>query len=172
MREILFRGKCKETGKWYKGQYINLHKTTYCFKEDYEADKNNDIHQIVFEHMTDWGLPNQHLRVDVFPETVGQYTGLTDKNGIRIFEGDIIRYTRTNKYAPDCSFHKQDLVSIHLVLWDSSVSAFVQQHYSLNDKRIVGKGSAVLYDDRAKENIVEVIGNIHYNPELLGGADK
>ena len=71
MREILFRGKCKETGNWYDGQYIHLHKTTYWFKEDYEADKENDIHQIVFEKMTDWGLPNRHLRVDVIPETVG-----------------------------------------------------------------------------------------------------
>ena len=103
----------------------------------------------------------------VYPESVGQFTGLTDKNGTRIFEGDIIRYTRTNMFAPSCSFHNQDLVSLHLVLWDSSVSAFVQRHYELNGKRILGKGSAVLYDERAKENIVEIIGNIHDTPELL-----
>ena len=60
MREILFRGKCKDTDKWYTGQYINLHKTTYCFKEDYDAFKDNDINQIVFEKITDFliFLPN------------------------------------------------------------------------------------------------------------------
>ena len=53
MREILFRGKCPDTGRWYEGQYIHLHKTTFCFKEDYDRYPDNDIHQIVFEEMTD-----------------------------------------------------------------------------------------------------------------------
>lgn len=53
-REILFRGKCTDTGRWYEGQYIHLHKTTYCFKEDYDRNPDNDIHQIVFEEMMDW----------------------------------------------------------------------------------------------------------------------
>lgn len=125
------------------------------------------VYPLIFtENYAAMVYPRVH-QISVEPKTIGQFTSLTDINGVKIFEGDIIRYTRTNMYAPSCSFHKQDLVSIHLVLWDSSVSAFVQQHYSLNEKRIVGKGSAVLYDDRAKENIVEVIGNIHDNPELL-----
>lgn len=171
MREILFRGKCVDTGNWYEGQYIHLHKTTYCFAGSAQRDAENEIHQIVFEQMTDWNLPNRHLRVDVIPGTVGQYTGLTDKNGKRIFEGDIIRYTRTNMNCPEASFHKKDLVSFHLVLWDSSVSAFVQQHYTFTEKRLIGKGSAVLYDERAEENIIEVIGNIHDDPELLKGDD-
>lgn len=155
MREILFRGKRKDNGEWVEG---------FLWKKKYNTPK---LFISCFPDEDD----NEEVFV-IYPETVGQYTGLTDKNGKKIFEGDIIRYTRTNMYAPSCSFHKQDLVSIHLVLWDSSVSAFVQQHYSLNEKRIVGKGSAVLYDDRAKENIVEVIGNIHDNPELLDGGKQ
>ena len=148
MREILFRGKRVGSEEWVEGFYLTSP----------EFD-NQEVAVITTDK------PRNPYYVS--KETIGQYTGLTDKNGTKIFEGDIIKYTRTNMYAPDCSFHKKDLVSIHLVLWDSSVSAFVQQHYSLNDKRIVGKGSAVLYDNRAKENIVEVIGNIHDNRELL-----
>lgn len=148
MREILFRGKTDN--KWVYGVPIYLRKEAYIVRDFCLGGSYTD----------DW----------VEAETVGQFTGLIDKNGKKIFEGDIVRYTRTNMYAPSCSFHKQDLVSLHLVLWDSSVSAFVNQHYSLNEKRIVGKGSAVLYDERAKENIIEVIGNIHDNPELLEGV--
>ena len=146
MREILFRGKCKDTGKWYKGQYIHLHRTTYCFKEDYERDKDNDIHQIVFEEMMDWGLPNRHLRVDVIPETVEQYTGLTDKNGTKIFEGDIINgyYSNGEKYIENSVVEWSNL----FIAWN------VNKHVSL-----FGRGYCYY----------EVIGNIHDNPELLKG---
>lgn len=148
MREILFRGKCTDTGKWYEGQYIHLHKTTYCFKEDYEKNPDNDIHQIVFERMTDWCLPNQHLRADVIPETIGQYTGLTDKNGKKIFEGDIVR--------------------IHL-LGGIEIGQITYSEMSCRFKFADKYGSTYGFDDTCT---FEVIGNIHDNPELLkGGAE-
>jgi uncharacterized phage protein (TIGR01671 family) len=162
MREILFRGQTRRYGEKVK---MNGEKVPSNWVYGGVCQGKGDF-SIIYGSM-DMELEQPTEKRVVYTDTVGQYTGLTDKNGTKIFEGDIIRYTRTNMYAPSCSFHKQDLVSIHLVLWDSSVSAFVQQHYSLKEKRIVGKGSAVLYDDRAKENIVEVIGNIHDNPELL-----
>lgn len=141
MREILFRGKCKKTGRWFTGQYIHLHKTTYCVKEDYEADKENNLMYIVFEEMTDWGLPNRHLRVDVIPETVGQYTGLTDKNGKNIFEGDIIKF---------CAGLKKP----YIVEFDTGRFVLTRSdaHAEIIDVCIVP---------------CEVIGNIHDNPELL-----
>ena len=161
MREILFRGKTL-TDEWVEGAYYK--------QEEFYGDKE-ESHVIITSKDTldnDLGL----WYSIVIPETVGQYTGLNDKNGKKVFEGDIIRYTRTNMFCPEASFHKKDLVSFHLVLWDSSVSAFVQQHYTFTEKRLVGKGSAVLYDSRAEENIVEVIGNIHDNPELLKELNK
>ena len=88
MREIKFRGKGIEEydkDKWYYGYYIKLDKTTYCFKEDYETNKDNSEHKIVFDVMTDWGLPNQHKMADINIDTLGQFTGLKDKNGVEIY---------------------------------------------------------------------------------------
>lgn len=156
-REILFRGKITDTGRWYEGQYIHLHKTTYCFKEDYDRDPDNDIHQIVFEEMTDWGLPNRHLRADVLPETVGQYTGLTDKNGKKIFEGDICRFREWSKGD---------------MCWIGKVHYEHQQFVISGEKNKECESPFLLVMSRFTSENIEVVGNIHDNPELLkGGAE-
>lgn len=148
MREILFRGKCTDTGTWYTGGYIHLRKTTYCFLSDYDMHPDNDIHRIVFERMTDWGLPNQHLMADVVPETVGQYTGLNDMNGTRIFEGDVLRITERG------------------ITIDGGIVIFENGYpggWLITDKEHKSKCSL------ATRNCVEIIGNIHDNPEFLRG---
>lgn len=162
MREIVFRGfhpdengsqkifvdgKCIK-GKWYIGSFWHTRKTTYCFKGDYNPD--NDEYYILFDQMTDWGLPNNHYKVDVIPSTVGQFTGLTDKNGTKIFEGDLCLCNRNIASSVD----KQ----IFAICFDKH--------------KICYYGESDISNINAEEfDMCEVIGNIHSNPELLKAGE-
>ena len=133
MREILFRGKSANTGKWIIG--------------DYEHFYLSDGELVVY--ISEWGERSDK----VLPETVGQYTGLTDKNGKKIFEGDIVKVTDDNGETDLCS------CGVGYVL-------FYDGCWYIDEE--VNDG---LYDV-SKIYYIEVIGNIHDNPELLkGGAN-
>ena len=148
MREILFRGKRTDNGEWAEGYYA-CESNHACFA--YELKYHHYIFKDVF---LDWNLGGLE-KYEVIPETVGQYTGFTDKNGKKIFEGDII----TELDGGMDGIPRK-------VVWREAYMQYgcplVRRHWAY------GNNDCGLWMMQS-ENI-EVIGNIHDNPELLKGA--
>lgn len=129
MREILFRGKTAG-GEWIEGSPM-----------------------IFTDNLVQMCNPFIHNKT-VYPETVGQYTGLTDKNGTKIFEGDVI-------WGDDCTgtWHKG------VVEYDDSICSFI-----INAKMFMQYPKNENHYDLLGCWSIE--GNIHDNPELLGGENE
>lgn len=132
MREILFRGKRVDNGEWVYSSFLmqdKEHKLLSAEVELFDGEK--------------WRA--------VIPETVGEYTGLTDKNGKRIFEGDIVRYRPEYWCEP-----LQSVVEYCADKWNYPA-------FDLKDHDYEANGLQCAHE----EGCCEVIGNIHDNPELL-----
>ena len=128
MREHLYRGKTKD-GRWVFGFYIN-----YSAFEEGVSDSTEIIRHSIKRY--DGGDIE-----DIDPKSVGEYTGLKDKNGVKIFEGDILEW----------GHHKH----ICRVKWLDDTARFL---YITTDKRLIYPGEA---------KACEVIGNIHDNGYLI-----
>lgn len=132
MREILFRGKRLDNCKWVSG---NL----------FVSDTDGRTYILAGSRMIT-------IEWEVDPSTVGQYTGLTDKNGKKIFEGDIVQYEERQMGGEDV------LVAFPVTFEEGG---FCVHFYFLNNW--LRDGSA----GNTKLERIEVIGNIHDKPELL-----
>ena len=122
MREFLLRGKRSDNGEWITDS------ETYIRDGDgiWLSDENLNV-------------------VTVIPETVGQYTGLTDKNGIKIFEGDIVDYISSD------------------VIGNPKTGTIIVEDMTDYD--------TMIYLNHSEE--LQIIGNIHDNPDILkGGGDN
>ena len=159
MREYKFRGKNKDIG-WVYGQIAyDINGNAYIIQE-VELDSSYGLEETIL-FATMW------YRVD--KETVGQYTGLHDKNGKGIYEGDIV----TGIDYPFIDEGKQNYVGI-VVFYDDTASFGYEYQCVRKDKRGISNG--INNEFEANENLVcedlEVIGNIYENKELLNETDR
>ena len=155
MREILFRGKRTDNGEWVYGDLIQ---NVDCLKI---REQEKSIKKIA-----------KSYEVDL--ETVGQFTGLLDKNGKKIFEGDIIRYAELYEY--NCyiesldNFEAYDNVDFGDIWTVDEVVYGIKIGYpafDLNRHDFEVNGLSEL--NESGNYFYEVIGNIYDNPELLEG---
>ena len=141
MREILFRGKRIDNGEWVEGDFIAPY-----FISPYQNSELYINETFVNGKSVDGIVWCQGSFYRIDPSTVGQYTGLKDKNGNRIFEWDIVK---TDKFSEQ---NKQ-----YIIKYDLQFGAFIgQDRYNIY---------FVTFDGDSGE--FEVIGNIYDNPELL-----
>lgn len=144
MREIKFRGKRIDNGEWVYGYY---------FIEERDIEDGiiwRDIPQI----QQRYGDHFQYFDVDL--ATVGQYTGLKDKNGKEIYEGDIVEAKDPYKYNSKEIFYTCEVVF-------TEGAAFMLKHTYEN------WGTVGIRYFGLRDMELEVIGNIYENPELLEG---
>ena len=133
MREICFRGKSEDNGEWLFGDLFHRNEEVL-IKNYFEG-----------------------FNISVIRETVGQYTGLTDKNGRRIFEGDIAELKRFGDTCVGKILFNQRTAGFEF-WWNVTVGAY-------GEKATHAVNLSVCHD-------INVIGNIHDNPELLKERKK
>lgn len=131
MREILFRGKRLYNGEWVYGNLVvTKNDKPHIVSKDYFYEDGHHL-----QYCDDTDRP-----VFIDTATVGQFTGLTDKNGTKIFEGDIVE---NNECLGVVEYSEED--AMYTVMFNET----------LYDFGWIGA------------KMCEVIGNIHDNPELL-----
>jgi len=163
MREIEFRGKRKDNGKWLYGNYVHCDKF---INEHGEVKK--PFHTIIPITFIDEVVFEQNLQgkdFDVIPETVGQYTGLKDKKGNKIFVSDIVRILSSEWASKD----QDDPRSLEQYLIDIACIGYIDFEYDRFGVCVKNKWNDDILMSLyiGDHGYIQVIGNKHDNPELL-----
>lgn len=143
MREILFRGKRLEVGQFGAA---SVKEWAY---GGYAKDCSGEY---IYDHM------RVARMVRALPETVGQYTGLKDRDGVKIFEGDICDFCVFDCFGGDTRYRA-------MISYEDDRFILRQTSDEGNEENF---GSLDLSFVRRQDDEFRVIGNIHDNPELLG----
>lgn len=138
MRTIKFRAKRLDNGEWIYGDYHHRAGNVHCIIK-MEPDDNGKVCYIVHQ---------------VNAETVGQFTGMHDKNDKEIYEGDIVKWVMAqmivNEDGGYAEYHSDEIGAVE---W-------------CNEALYVGEYCAIGFEYES-EDYAEVLGNIHDNPDLL-----
>lgn len=141
MREILFRGKDKISGKWIYGDLIKSNEKYYIHPQGNAVE-------------VDKFIGNKIVMREVTAETVGQYIGFKDIDDKEVFEGDILQHiVHKDKYS---ILYDKDEYGYFLYKGDNSYCISIDGFYP--------------YNENESDVILEVISNIYDNPELLEEA--
>lgn len=140
-REILFRGKEINNEKWHYGDLLRFGNKRYInicprFVDEYIVE-DDKIALYSFGNF-----------IEVIPEAIGRYTGLTDRNGVKIFEGDIIKGKGKN---------------VFVVEYNQNIASFITKGFGILSCPCMNIGTMKSY---------EVIGNIYDNPDMLGEIEN
>lgn len=151
MREVMFRGKRLDNGEWVTGYYVHLH----------DSFKKKESHRIYIGYAEAELDGNEYLfypdYFDVDADTLGQYVRLVDRNGKKVFEGDIVKegldgaiaVIAFGDYASPCNDEHTHNIGFYLK-WEKKHRKHLRKDL----------GFWCIYGS------IEVIGNIHDNPEL------
>lgn len=142
-----FRGYDADDKVWRYGFYMQKDDTILCCATEEQA-KKNEHHFILFGGFCDWNLPRPYYQSEVEENSVGQYTGIADKNGKEIYEGDILWVTDDDGCTGQIDTGLGEV-------------EFLEGMYYIS-----GSVQNGLYDIN-KCRLIEVIGNTYENHELL-----
>ena len=139
MRELSFRAKRVENQKWVYGFYVNCRGP---------MDPSHYTRHYILEYPDVWH--------EIYTSTIGQYIGMKDKTGKKIYEGDILAGHLDDQYPED--------ETMCVVVWDGK-----ENRWSVRQVCFDGIPDPIEQED---EGLWAVVGNVYDNPELSGGITK
>lgn len=151
-REILFRGKKVDNGEWVEGGLVVAIDGACLIYASYDRKQTTEINGKPFYSV-------YAKNYEVIPESVGQFTGLLDKNGKKIFEDDILKYNSKKDYKAIVKWNDEEIASCGCCYSAFNGAGFLNE---------IIPGSRYTYSCFGSNfELAEIIGNVHDNKDLL-----